>query len=92
MQASKWRFLGVSVQGTSHLEKNTPCQDAHTCLQTPNGELLLAVADGAGSAERSQEGAQLAVKQAVSTLMSALQSDVPDSESGWREMIHLPVL
>lgn len=87
MPASKWRFLGVSVQGTSHLEKNTPCQDAHACLQTPNGELLLAVADGAGSAKRSQEGAQLAVKHAVSALTSALQRNVPDSESGWQEMI-----
>jgi hypothetical protein len=82
-----WRFLGASVQGTSHLEKNTPCQDAHACLQTPNRELLLAVADGAGSAERSQEGAQLAVKQVVSALASALQKDAPDSEVGWQEII-----
>jgi hypothetical protein len=87
MPISKWRFLGASVQGTSHLTKNTPCQDAHAYLQTSTGVLLLAVADGAGSAERSQEGAQLAVNEVVNALLSMLQSSVPDTDSNWRELI-----
>ena len=82
-----WSISGVSVQGTSHLEKNTPCQDAHAYLLTTSGELLFAIADGAGSAERSQEGAQSAVKQVITSLESALRLGVPATEADWQTLI-----
>jgi hypothetical protein len=82
-----WRVVGASVQGTSHLDKNTPCQDAHACRFSAGGELLLAIADGAGSAERSQEGAQYAVQQVTAALDAALCNGVPVDEAGWRALI-----
>jgi hypothetical protein len=82
-----WRVVGASVQGTSHLDKNTPCQDAHAHCFGGGGELLLAIADGAGSAERSQEGAQCAVQQVVAALDAALRKGVPVDEAGWHTLM-----
>ena len=63
MESSPWRIAYASVIGTAHVIAGTPCQDASQCqvMQSTEGsEVLLAVAaDGAGSALRSQEGAQL---------------------------------
>ena len=87
MTTPMWHIVGVSVQGTSHLEKNIPCQDAHTWLLTEGGELLLAIADGAGSAERSQEGAQVAARQVMTSLNSLLEIGVPNNESDWQILI-----
>lgn len=57
--ATAWRVLGASARGTSHVAAGTPCQDAHHVVT--DGELLvLAVADGAGSAPLGGEGATLA--------------------------------
>ena len=82
-----WHVLGASVQGTSHLEKNIPCQDSHAYQLTAGGALLLAIADGAGSAERSHEGAQVVVEQVVSSLEAALQTGMPNTESDWQALI-----
>lgn len=59
-----WRLIRAAVAGTSHARDALPCQDS--CLATsqllPSGEeaLLVAVADGAGSAQFGARGAQLA--------------------------------
>lgn len=59
---SQWRAAWASVQGTSHIESNLPCQDACRCEQfsTPSGEefMVLVASDGAGSASLSHEGSQ----------------------------------
>ena len=58
-----WRTIGKSVRGPSHVNKGTPCQDQHgtTILgNSPNDTLVTCVADGAGSAEYGEEGAQIA--------------------------------
>ncbi|MFB9557504.1 PP2C family serine/threonine-protein phosphatase [Streptomyces roseoviridis] len=54
----------ISSRGYRHIQDDTPCQDAWDRLETPGG-LVLAVADGAGSAPRSGEGAREAVRLAV---------------------------
>ena len=63
--APRWRTAYASVIGTSHAASGSPCQDAGICqvLTSILGSeiLLAAVADGAGSAPRSDEGSQLAV-------------------------------
>jgi hypothetical protein len=61
---SPWRYAWSSVAGTSHLRRGLPCQD-HAEVTTwpvsdPDPALVLAVADGAGSAERADEGARRA--------------------------------
>jgi hypothetical protein len=64
MTPGPWRLAAASALSTSHEKLGTPCQDAHACqaLLAATGETLLVavVADGAGSAVRSGEGAQLA--------------------------------
>ena len=87
MTAQVWRISGASVQGTSHLEKNIPCQDTHAFRLTANGDLLLAIADGAGSADRSREGAQAAAEQLLAGLETALQNGAPDNEAGWNALV-----
>jgi hypothetical protein len=59
-----WRYALASVQGTSHLKANVPCQD-HAQIATipafgPPRALIAVAADGAGSASRSDEGARSA--------------------------------
>jgi serine/threonine protein phosphatase PrpC len=57
-----WTALGDSVTGTSHRAKNVPCQDAHRYCTIGSGEewLVIAAADGAGSASHSETGARRA--------------------------------
>ena len=61
-----WRTAHASAAGTSHVRAGTPCQDHGACALIPaaaGGEILVAcVADGAGSAARSAEGARMAVE------------------------------
>lgn len=65
MVGYNWRTAYASVIGTSHQKNSTLCQDSGRCriVRADDGsEYLLAVAsDGAGSAIRSEIGAQLAV-------------------------------
>jgi Protein phosphatase 2C len=62
-----WAVLGESVIGTSHRDRNTPCQDAFRFrLFRPGDEwLVVAVADGAGSAAHAEIGATLACDEFV---------------------------
>lgn len=87
MDTRAWQVIGASVQGTSHLERNVPCQDAHLCRTLPSGELLIAIADGAGSAARSDEGATLAVQRAIALLDCALRDAPPEDEAAWRALM-----
>ena len=74
---TEWVVLGASVAGTSHIQSNMPCQDAHLVLQMEVGDagsiLIVAVADGASSAVFSQQGAVMAVDVAVSSIAEAIE-------------------
>lgn len=67
MVANNWQLLGCSVRGIQHNQRNLPNQDAIGWLTAPR---IMAIADGHGSLRsfRSQEGAQLAVQVALTTL------------------------
>lgn len=65
-------ILSASVIGTSHLRVGLPCQDAHAVATLPNGAQLFALADGAGSAPRSDEGARLIAGAAIAALQAVL--------------------
>lgn len=70
-----WRAIGASVMGTSHAATQTRCQD-HSAYRVVDGAgepaLLVAVADGAGSASASFHGAKTAVESALAQCSSAL--------------------
>ncbi|MDY3560120.1 protein phosphatase 2C domain-containing protein [Gemmata sp. JC673] len=73
-----WRTLGESVPGTSHTARSVPCQDAfRVCSYGPGGDwLLAAVADGAGSASRSDVGAELVCDEFVRLVTRAAPADL----------------
>jgi hypothetical protein len=60
-----WKAGGISVAGFSHVDEGIPCQDAHAFKIRADGWLVAAVADGAGSAVKSQIGAQAYVSAVV---------------------------
>ena len=67
-----WSVLGRSVRGTAHLRHGVRCQDSWHVGRVPGGGLVIAVADGAGSAARSDEGSAVAVRAAVGHVLAAL--------------------
>ncbi|MBE9591933.1 MAG: protein phosphatase 2C domain-containing protein [Proteobacteria bacterium] len=58
-------IFGASVIGPSHIDKGTPCQDACKYAIIPPNLGVIAVADGLGSASKSDTGAQVAVEAAL---------------------------
>lgn len=64
-----WRVVSASEVGTSHVYSDLPCQDS--CFgqvdRLTDGQHLLSVfvADGAGTAERGGEGAEVAIEAAA---------------------------
>jgi hypothetical protein len=79
----RWRALGASVAGTSHVAAGRGCDDAHGWWIGAEGEIgVLAVADGAGSRPgTSIVGATAAVRAVVTgarepSFGAALEADV----------------
>ena len=64
--------------GSSHIMRHKPCQDRLCRVQTPDFTLVLAVADGHGSAEYTRSG--LGARFAVYAAQKVLPSDAPDEE------------
>ncbi len=71
--------LSASVAGPGHLRSRIPCQDAHGWQWLADGTLVLALADGAGSARHADAGARAAVAGAVTG--ARYFTDAPDSRS-----------
>lgn len=68
-----WRFAAAQATGTSHLRTGSPCQDRLACSVLANGSLVAAVSDGAGSAPRSEVGAEIAVQTVADRLRRHLE-------------------
>ncbi|WP_009633412.1 PP2C family serine/threonine-protein phosphatase [Synechocystis sp. PCC 7509] len=64
----RWRVVAASVLGKSHEKVKQHCQDAHHWELLPEGVLVAAVADGAGSASLGKVGAIVASQTAVETI------------------------
>lgn len=82
-----WRFVAASAVGTSHRRSEIPCQDAFAVRALENGVLLVALADGAGSAENSDQGAQAAVEAAIASMAEWFQDGPPEDEVSSRCLI-----
>jgi hypothetical protein len=78
-----WRVVGAAVQGLSHEKLGLPCQDAQAYCVLPGEVLLVALADGAGSAGRAEEGARCAVEAALAALAAGLEDDLPEEDEDW---------
>lgn len=83
-----WRVAAASAAGTSHVEKGQPCQDATMWTATPEGFLILAVADGATSAQLGHVGAKVAARAAVQHL-SGFRSKLPPlaADVAWQHLL-----
>ncbi|MGI8553815.1 MAG: protein phosphatase 2C domain-containing protein, partial [Dehalococcoidia bacterium] len=80
-----WRVLGASVAGSGHRRIGRGCDDAHAYRRLDDGTLVLAVADGAGSASRSADGAARAVQAVLESAETALNGrELPGDEAGWQ--------
>jgi protein phosphatase 2C-like protein len=71
-----WRFVNAAVSGTSHVRAGLPCQD--DCLvdvmTLGEDEILIAIAsDGAGSAQRAEEGSGILCASLLASAMECLQ-------------------
>jgi hypothetical protein len=83
-----WQVIGAAVQGLSHQKQGLPCQDALEFRCLPDGVLLVALADGAGSAAHSELGARAAVQVAVDSLASSLESSQLTDCCEWVEVLY----
>lgn len=84
-QLTNWRVVSASVTGTSHEKRSQPCQDAHRWHLLPNGALIAAVADGAGSAALAEVGATIAVDAAVAAVSQ--RHTLPQDEGEWQYLL-----
>ncbi|AJQ92519.1 PP2C family serine/threonine-protein phosphatase [Gynuella sunshinyii] len=66
-----WQYAAASVTGASHVQQQLPCQDAWQIQQTDSG-IIACVADGAGSAARSEIGSRTLVDHLCQTLAPQL--------------------
>lgn len=82
-----WRVLAASERGVSHEQSDAPCQDAHAWIELAPDMVICAVADGLGSAPRSEEGSRLAADTAVQAIRAALKESTPSSEDDWRSLL-----
>jgi hypothetical protein len=73
-----WRFAGGRTTGISHLKAGLPCQDRFACTSSSKGVFIAAVADGAGSAECADRGAEIAVVSAVDVVSRGADADASD--------------
>ncbi len=76
---TSWKFVSASVKGTSHDKSGAPCQDscwAEVVIDAcGRSHLVCLVADGAGSASKSDVGADLACETAFTAIQAELDSN-----------------
>lgn len=82
----RWTLLGASVAGASHRRRGTPCQDAHA-IRVSGAGLVIAVADGLGSCERSAVGSASAVATFVELARLGVDMGSPSTLAGWRQLM-----
>jgi hypothetical protein len=86
LEMTGWRVVGAAATGTSHERLGMPCQDA-LAYQANEHSLLVALSDGAGTAERSELGAQIAVQAALDMLAEASAESLPEDQAGWEDLL-----
>ncbi len=82
-----WHVAGASVCGVSHHKSGQPCQDAHAWRELPAGGVVLAVADGAGSAALSQIGAARAAIASVDWISEQMAGRLPGTDAELSDLL-----
>lgn len=73
--AASWKIAAAQKRGISHEESDTHCQDAMAIAMPFPDTLVIAVADGAGSARDGLAGATVAVNSSIKQLCTQLSAD-----------------
>lgn len=71
-------IFGASVIGPLHIQKNILCQDACAYEFSPFGWGAIAVADGLGSASKSEIGAKTAVGAAIQAIKAIIEGKMKE--------------
>jgi len=72
-------YFKVSAIGTDHLDKpDGVCQDYSDVIQLPNGYTIAVIADGLGSAVKSDMGSKKAVEATLDYISKNIRSDQND--------------
>lgn len=80
--ARRWRVVGASVRGTGHEKTGQPCQDFASWEVLSDETLLMAVADGAGTACCGQIGAEAGVRAAMEAVRKGIATGEHRPASG----------
>jgi hypothetical protein len=70
-----WRYAAARATGSSHLKSGLPCQDRFACNVVEGDILVLAIADGAGSASMADRGAEIIVETVVHLVSEDIKSE-----------------
>lgn len=84
---SNWRIVPASVTGTSHHKQDLPCQDNYNYKTLSQDILLVAVADGAGSAKLSDIGSKVASQTAIDAISQQLISASVNETVTWKDCL-----
>jgi hypothetical protein len=83
-RAAPWRFAAAKARGVSHVKSDMPCQDRFVC-EVIGGDILGAVVcDGAGSAARAEEGAEIA----SSLMMASMKAAMKKKRKDWGNILY----
>ena len=82
-----WQVIGASAQGTSHFRIGSPCQDAHGYHTLENVGCIASVADGLGTASKSDVGSSVVVESAIRNLEERLCTSLPSSVDDWKKVL-----
>lgn len=74
--SNTYSIIGASAIGPLHVMNGTPCQDACAFEVFHSGHVVIAVADGLGSASKSEIGARVAVDAVVHTIKECVSESV----------------
>ena len=84
MDNTHWLIGSASVEGLSHIESKTPCQDYSVVETSNNGKwVAIAVCDGAGSAKHSEIGSRLVAKTFAQKLILLSQELDTRNPGNW---------
>jgi len=83
----RWRVAAASVRGVGHERVGLPCQDACRVQILPNEILVIAVADGAGTASMSQYGSTAATEAVIDYFHSTPDISLPATDEAWQHLL-----